>query len=297
VKPQEKTKPPGERRRKELILMSDYEDHSISSEITEDLRKLVRKAYETEGITPPSEEMIDFDCVVFMRVAWEANIPLWEVAKKMIGYEKNCAAIDAESKTLEERRKRREKYEIKVPMRAESSIDIEMEELEWLEAKTGCTIEEVHRLNSDIGRLALQIVRNENNPSEDVKKNVEHNKEAMIRSIVELEIAIGRGRKHLQSILDKQRQQNAKLFMNTPIKHFSPRARAASRARRSTTRQTGGGGSPGDEDNGESDPPEPGARAHHLSSVTSHSKGNKPRYLNWRRCRRCWRMGEGRRVA
>jgi hypothetical protein len=72
--------------------------------------------------------------------------------------------------------------------------------------------------------------------------------------------------------------------------------RSHRRARRGASRPAfaqGGGGSGSDDDgSGDSDLPGPGARAYHLHPLTSHSKGNKLRYLNRHLSRRCWRVSQ-----
>ena len=161
-----------------------------------------------------------------------------------------------------------------------------MDDIEWLEAKTGCRIEEIHSLNDELWRLINTYA--DNLDDEKVKDVLERSEET-------LESAISAAKEHLQSVLALQQKQSVKPSANVPVRHVQQCSRTASRARRSATRPTGGGGSPGDDDgdpdSSDSDPPAPIALAHYPHSLTSHFKRNKliPR--------RCWRVAEGRRAA
>jgi hypothetical protein len=274
--------------------MNDRENCNIPNEDEEELRRLVCEIYaELHGGAVPSEEEIEMSCAVWEYVAKFENMSALECAKRDRTDRELEKKIDAESKTLEERRRRIED-ELGIPSEAQGTLDIAMDDFEWLEAKTGCKLEEIHHLFSENEKLLGVYYSNPGN--EEVKEQFE-------RSSEKFESALFKAKEHLRSMLVCQQKQSVKPAMNVPIKHTTPCARTASRASHSASRptftQNGGGGSgdDGDSDSSDSDPPGPGARAYHLYPLTSHSKGNKPRYLDRRTSCRCWRVAGGRWAA
>jgi hypothetical protein len=83
---------------------------------------------------------------------------------------------------------------------------------------------------------------------------------------------------------------------HAPLKSPNPSKRGGTGGSKNGSSGGGSGDDDGDSDSNDSDPPGPGARAHYPSLVTS-SPNNKPKYLNRRFPRRCWRVSERRRAA
>jgi hypothetical protein len=274
--------------------MSDRENCNISLENQEDVRKI---AYEfklaTQSVSP-SEEEIDRVCLIWGAMGSRIGVSALEFGKEQVALHELEKKIDAESETLEERRRRIEN-ELGIPTEEQGSLDIAMDDFEWLEAKTGCRIEEIHQASAEHKHLCEICYANPDNA--EAKRLLEH-------FTKKVESALSEAKKHLQSMLELQQKQSVKPVMNVPVKHTTPCARTASRAHRGASRPTftqqGGGGSgddDGDSDSSDSDPPGPGARARYLQPLTSHSKRNKFRYLNQRSPRCCWRVAEGGRAA
>ncbi|MDR1134444.1 MAG: hypothetical protein LBL05_09795 [Synergistaceae bacterium] len=275
--------------------MSDRENYNASNENQEDIRNLICEFRAVIGIAPPSEEEIERTYAVWEHFGAVKGISALEFGKNLIAIDKLEKKIDAESKTLEEWQARRE-MELGLssePSETMGALDIAINEIEWLETKTGCKDEEIHRLSSEYDRLADIVYQNPGN---------EEAESALERFGDKFEEQFSKTKKHLQSVLALQQKQNFKPSMDVPVKHTTPCARAASRARRTTSPPTitqgggGSGGDNGDSDSSDSDPPGPGARAHHLYPLTS-SKRNKPRHLNRRISRCSWRVSEGGRFS
>ena len=277
--------------------MKDHENYNVSSELPEDLRKLICEFRAAIGKAPPSEKEIETTCAIWRHGGAMENTSALDFGKSQIADVELEKRIDAESETLEERRRRIEN-ELGIPSGPSEmmgTLDIAMDELELLEAKTGIGMKEIHDLDSHVTQL--MGLSYENPDDEKVK-------DAYERSTDELESTISKATEYLQSVLALQQKQSVKHPVDIPVKHIQQRARVASRTHHSATRPTptgGGGGSgegdDGDPDSSDSDPPAPGARAHHIPSVTFHFKRNKPRYFNRRFPLYSCRMAEGGRAA
>jgi hypothetical protein len=217
-----------------------------------------------------------------------------EFGKEQIAIVELEKKIDAESETVEERRQRIEN-ELNVPTEEQGTFDIALDDIAWLESKTGCRIEEIHRLSSEYDNLAGLFYQNPDD--EELKKAFEYYGD-------KLESMLSETKKYLQSVLARQQKQSVKSSMGVPVKHIQPCARTASRARRSVARPTGGGGGgpggdddDGDPDSSDSDPPGPGARARNAHFLNL-SKNPYFKPENGQLSHRSWRMSsEGRHAA
>lgn len=281
--------------------MSDRENYNASQEDKEGLRELYRKYCEVASMPPPSEEKIDEVCAIWSGIAKSEKVSAREYFQKEIAFCELEKKINAESETCEERRRRLEN-ELGLPTEESGimgTLDIAMDDIEWLEAKTGCKVEEVHHLSDEYDKLINFVYQNPGN---------EEAESALERLGDEVESLFSKTKERLQSVLAFQQKQSVKPPVVAPVKHARLCARTASRAHRGAARptftQSGGGGSGGggDDDDGGSDSsdpdlPEPEARAHHQSSVKSSTKHHKPTYTNRRFFRRSWHVGERRCVA
>jgi hypothetical protein len=269
--------------------MSDHDNYNVSHENQEDIRKLVCELYAATGRGQPSEEEIGETCAKWAH--WRAidNISALEFGKEQIAFYELEKKIGAESETCDERRQRLEN-ELGMSTEDEGTFDIALDDIEWMEAKTGCKIEEIHRLSSAHGKLIGIVYQNPDD--EKMKKALEHFED-------KLESALSETKKYLQSVLALQQKQRAKSPMDVPVKQTRPCARTASRARRGTQRPTfaqkGGGGS-GDDGDGDPDQGDPPGPSHNVTPFP-----NCPEKLNsspppWRRPG-SWLMAEGGRAA
>jgi hypothetical protein len=165
-----------------------------------------------------------------------------------------------------------------------------MDDLEWLEAKTGCRVEDVHRLSDEHELLLGQNY---------TKIDDENVKSVLGESAKKLESAISKASKRLRLVLKHQQKQVVKSSANVLVKQTQPCARAASRARRSTSRPTAtrGGGGPGDsgDDSGDSDQGDPPGPPHSVTPLFTPLKRPNSTHHPWN-AHGSWRM-EGRRAA
>ncbi|MDR1515355.1 MAG: hypothetical protein LBS45_06640 [Synergistaceae bacterium] len=231
--------------------MSDHENYNVPLEKQEDIRKLVYDLYAARGYAPPSEEDIIRVCASWVHGAKLDNVSILEFAKGEIADFELEKKIDAESTTCEERRQRIER-ELGITAEDQGTLDIAMDDLEWLEVRTGRKNEEIHRLSDE---TLLLLGQHHSDPEDENARNAyEHSAE-------KLESEVSKAKKRLQLVLRRQQKQNIKSSVNVSVKHIQPCARTASRAHNSAPRPTftgsGGGGSVNDDDDGDTDCSDP----------------------------------------
>jgi hypothetical protein len=128
----------------------------------EEFRELYRKYCALMSLPSPTEERIDEVCIIWMDIAKMEKVPLLEYVQTQIAEAELAIKINTEAKTWKERRARFEKESGVPPAEELGTLDAAMDDLKWLETKTGCKIEEIHRLFSEDEHLMQQCYENPN---------------------------------------------------------------------------------------------------------------------------------------